>query len=93
MRPVTRGDPIDVTRLEGLIVFDDFEDVYVMDADGSNVRPVAEGKGPEFDGAWAPDRRWIVYRDSRRGINENDGYSIQTSASIRRRSDPSGDTR
>jgi Tol biopolymer transport system component len=72
MRPVVRGEPIDVAGLEGRIVFDDFEDVYVMEADGSNVRPVAGRPGPEFDAAWAPDGRSVVYRDSRRGINEND---------------------
>ena len=38
-RPVARGEPIDVASLEGKIVFDDFEDVFVMDADGTNVRP------------------------------------------------------
>jgi TolB protein len=76
MRPVTTGEPIDVAGLEGRIVFDDFEDVYVMDADGTNVRPLAERRGPEFDAAWAPDGRWIVYRDSRRGINENDEVYI-----------------
>ena len=31
MRPMIRGEPIDVTGLEGSVVFDDFEDVY---ADG-----------------------------------------------------------
>jgi dipeptidyl aminopeptidase/acylaminoacyl peptidase len=71
-RPVARGEPIDVASLEGRIVFDDFEDVYVMNADGTNVRPLADRSGSEFDGAWAPDGRWIVYRDSRRGINTND---------------------
>jgi TolB protein len=71
-RPVARGQPIDVAALDGRIVFDDFEDVYVMEADGSDVHPLADRRGPEFDGAWAPDGRWIVYRDSRRGINEND---------------------
>jgi len=71
-RPVVRGQPIDVANLEGKIVFDDFEDVYVMEADGSSVRPAADRPGPEFDAAWAPDGRSIVYRDSRRGINEND---------------------
>lgn len=70
--PVLVGEPIDVRTLEGRIVFDDFEDVYVMRADGTHVRPVANRRGPEFDGAWAPDGRQIVYRDSRRGINEND---------------------
>ncbi|MGH7357342.1 MAG: TolB family protein, partial [Candidatus Rokuibacteriota bacterium] len=71
-RPVLEGGPIDVAGLEGRIVFDDFEDVFVMDADGTGVRPLADRPGPEFDGAWSPDGRRIVYRDSRRGINEND---------------------
>jgi dipeptidyl aminopeptidase/acylaminoacyl peptidase len=71
-RPVARGEPIDVASLEGTIVFDDFEDIYMMDADGADVRPLTDRSGPEFDGAWAPDGRWIVYRDSRRGINTND---------------------
>jgi Tol biopolymer transport system component len=71
-RPVVVGEPIDVRDLDGRIVFDDFEDVYVMRADGTQVRPVADRRGPEFDGAWAPDGRQIVYRDSRRGINEDD---------------------
>ena len=71
-RPLLRGEPIDLARLEGSIVFDDFEDVYVMEANGTRIRPVTARAGPEFDGAWAPGGRWIVYRDSRRGINEND---------------------
>lgn len=71
-RPVVRGEPIEVARLEGRIVFDDFEDVYVMDASGTGARTVADRKGSEFDGAWSPDGRWIVYRDSRRGVNVND---------------------
>jgi Tol biopolymer transport system component len=75
-RPVVRGEPIDVAGLEGEIVFDDFEDVYVMDADGTNVRPLTTRPGPEFDGAWSPDGRWIVYRDSRRGVNKNDEIYI-----------------
>jgi hypothetical protein len=80
MRPLVRGELIDVAGLEGRIVFDDFEDVYVMDADGTNVRPVADRRGPEFDAAWAPDGRWIVYRDSRRGINENDEIYVARAA-------------
>jgi TolB protein len=71
-RPVLKGESIDVAGLEGRVVFDDFEDVYVMEADGTNVRPVTDREGPEFDGAWAPDGRRIVYRDSRRGINDDD---------------------
>jgi TolB protein len=71
-QPVVSGEPIDVATLEGRIVLDDFEDVFVMHADGTGARRVTRRAGSEFDGAWSPDGRWIVYRDSRRGINEND---------------------
>jgi TolB protein len=66
------GEPIDVRELDGWIVFDDFDDVFVVRADGTGLRPVADRRGPEFDAAWSPDGRRIVYRDSRRGINEDD---------------------
>lgn len=82
---VVAGARIDVAGLEGRIVFDTFEDVFVMEADGTNVRAVADRPGPEFDGAWAPDGRWIVYRDSRRGINEDDEiYVVRPDASSAR---------
>jgi hypothetical protein len=74
--PVVVGEPIDVSTLEGKIVFDDFEDVFVMRADGTKVRAVADRRGPEFDGSWSPNGRWIAYRDSRRGINDNDEIYI-----------------
>jgi TolB protein len=75
-RPVLLGKPIDVRSLDGRIVFDDFEDIYVMQANGSRVQSVVDHPGPEFDADWAPDGRRIVYRDSRRGINENDEIFI-----------------
>lgn len=75
-RPVARGRPIDAARLQGRIVFDDFEDLHVMHADGTNPMRLTARRGPEFDGAWSPDGRWIVYRDSRRGINRNDEIYI-----------------
>ena len=71
--PVSTGEPITVDELSGRIVFDDFEDVFAMDVDGSNVVKVAgDPTGSEFDGAWSPDGEWVVYRDSTRGINEDD---------------------
>ncbi len=76
MVPVVKGEPIDVSTLDGRIVFDDFEDVYVVQADGSGVRPVTRRAGSEFDGAWSPDGKSIVYRDSRRGINDDDEIFI-----------------
>jgi Tol biopolymer transport system component len=69
--PVLVGDSIDISELAGRIVFDDFEDVLTMNVDGSSFRSVA-GMPGHFDGAWSPDGRFIVYRDSRRGINEDD---------------------
>ncbi len=72
-QPIVVGEPIDIADLSGRIVFDDFEDVYAMDVDGSNFVVVAgDPTGSEFDGAWSPDGAWVVYRDSTRGINDDD---------------------
>ena len=93
--PVVTGQPIDVADLSGRILFDDFEDVYAMDVDGSNVVTVAgDPAGPEFDGAWSPDGAWVVYRDSTRGINENDEIAIARPDGSERRivaGDPAND--
>ena len=70
--PVSIGEPIEVADLRGLIVFDDYEDVYAMRPDGTNVVNLTVQAGSEFDGAWSPDGQFVVYRDSRRGINEDD---------------------
>jgi TolB protein len=72
-QPASTGEPIALADLSGRILFDDFEDVFAMDVDGSDVVKVAgDPAGPEFDGAWSPDGEWIVYRDSTRGINADD---------------------
>jgi Tol biopolymer transport system component len=70
--PVARGIPIDVASLTGRIVLSSEDDVFTANADGTSVRRVTRKRGPEFDPAWSPDGEWIVYRDSRRGINQND---------------------
>ena len=70
---VQTGEPIDISSLSGRIVFDDFENVFSMNVDGSDLVEVAnDPTGSEFDGAWSPDGEWIVYRDSTRGINVDD---------------------
>jgi TolB protein len=93
--PVSIGEPIALTALSGRIVFDDFEDVFVMDVDGSNVVKVAgDPSGAEFDGAWSPDGEWVVYRDSTRGINEDDEVFIARADGSERRNitnDPAND--
>lgn len=82
---VVTGAPISIDDLSGRIVFDDFEDVFAMDVDGSNLVRVADAPGAEFDGAWSPDGRWVVYRDSTRGINENDEIFIARADGSERR--------
>ena len=71
--PVVSGTPIALSQLSGRIVTDNFEDVFAMNVDGSAfVRIASSTAGPEFDGSWSPDGKWIAYRDSTRGINEDD---------------------
>ena len=92
---VETGQPITLEELMGRIVFDDFEDVFAMDIDGSDVVKVAgDTAGPEFDGAWSPDGEWVVYRDSTRGINENDEIFVAAADGFERTNitnDPAND--
>jgi len=83
--PVETGAPIDIASLAGRILFDNFEDIYAMDPDGSDVVTVAGAPGPEFDGAWSPDGKWVVYRDSRRGPNNDDEIYIAAADGSSRR--------
>ena len=83
--PVVTGRPIKLADLSGRIVTDDFEDVFAMDIDGSTVVTVAGRPGAEFDGAWSPDGKWVVYRDSTRGINDNDEIFIARADGSQRR--------
>ena len=92
---VSVGVPIDIADLAGRIVFDDFEDVFAMDVDGSNVVTIASNPaGSEFDGAWSPDGEWVVYRDSTRGMNVDDEIFIARADGSERRNltnDPAND--
>ena len=74
--PVSVGEPIDVADLSGRIVFDDFENIFTMRPDGTDVVTLTSQAGAEFDGAWSPDGQYVVYRDSRRGINDDDEIYI-----------------
>ena len=77
--PVVTGTPLSLDELEGRIVFDDYEDLWTMNADATDLRRLGERPGSEFDGAWSPDGRSIAYRDSRRGINEDDEVYVMAS--------------
>ena len=93
--PTLVGTPIALSDLAGRIVFDDFEDLFTMNVDGSDLVTVAGStKGPEFDGAWSPDGQRIVYRDSTRGINQDDEIFVARADGSDRRNltnDPAND--
>src|SRR5438105_1079380 len=69
-RPAART--IRLAALRGRIVFSRRDDIWIANADGSGLRRLTSGRGPEFDPSFSPDGTRIVYRDSRRGINAND---------------------
>ena len=92
---VLTGEPIDIADLSGRIVTDDFEDVFAFDVEGSNFTWIArDPAGSEFDGSWSPDGDWVVYRDSTRGINNDDEIFIASADGTERRNltnDPAND--
>jgi TolB protein len=53
---------IDRTALSGRIVFDNFQDVWSINADGTGLRRLTRSPWPEFDPSWSPDGRFIAYR-------------------------------
>ncbi len=69
--------PLDKSRLTGRIAYSTLSseaatDVYVMRADGSEQKQLTTKPGPEFDPSWSPDGKQLVYRDSSKGINQDD---------------------
>lgn len=45
-------------------------DLYLMDADGSNIRRVTSGPGADGDPAWTPDGRRIIFTSARSGSSQ-----------------------
>src|SRR6266536_1004289 len=54
--------PIDLTALSGRIVFDNFQDVWSINADGNGLRRLTRSPWPEFDPSLSPDGRFSAYR-------------------------------
>lgn len=68
--PATTGH-IDISALTGRIVFsDDINDIWMMNADGSGLTQLTTDPGHDFDPAWSPDGKRIVFRSERDGNNE-----------------------
>jgi len=56
--------------LSGRIAFDNHEDVWTIDADGTNVIRLTDSPGPDFDPSWSPDGTRIAFRSERSGDPE-----------------------
>jgi hypothetical protein len=45
----------DRSSLSGRIAFDNFEDVWTIDADGTGLTRLTHRQGPDLDPSWSPD--------------------------------------
>lgn len=61
-----------MSTLRGRIPLSGDEEVFVANADGTGLVQLTSRPGPEFDAAWSPDGTQVVYRNSRRRINDDD---------------------
>jgi Tol biopolymer transport system component len=57
-------------RVSGRIAFDNFDDVWTIDSDGTHLARLTRSPGPEFDPSWSPDGTQIAYRSERSGEPE-----------------------
>jgi Tol biopolymer transport system component len=60
----------DRSSLSGQIVFDNFDDVWTIDADGTDLTRLTGSPEPEFDPTWSPDGTQIAFRFERNGDPE-----------------------
>src|SRR5262249_31683732 len=54
--------PIDLASLSGRIAFDNIQDVWSINADGTDLEQPTHSPWREFDPSWSPDGRFIAYR-------------------------------
>src|SRR5437867_2718533 len=53
---------IDLAALSGRIVFSNYDDVWIVNADGTDLRRLTHSPWHEFDPSLSPDGRFIAYR-------------------------------
>jgi TolB protein len=59
-----------VTSLSGRIVFDNFSDVWSINANGTGLTRLTRSPEPDFDATWSPDGTRIAFRSERNGDSE-----------------------
>jgi TolB protein len=55
-------------------------DIYLMNADGSDVRPLSEAPGTDQDPTWSPDGARIAFKSDRAGPSERSGNHVWITA-------------
>jgi TolB protein len=58
------------SSLSGRIAFDNFDDVWTINADGTDLTRLTHSPGPDFDPSWSPDGTQIAFRSERSGESE-----------------------
>jgi TolB protein len=58
------------SSLSGRIVFDNHDDVWSINADGTDLTRLTRSPWPEFDATWSPDGTQIAFRSERAGDPE-----------------------
>jgi TolB protein len=56
--------------VSGRIVFDNYQDVWSINADGTDLTRLTHSPGPDFDPSWSPDGTQIAFRSERSGDSE-----------------------
>jgi Tol biopolymer transport system component len=64
------GARIEIGSLRGRIAFDNFDDVWTIDADGTDLARLTHSPGPDFDPSWSPGGPKIAFRRERGGEPE-----------------------
>ena len=64
------GKRSSVTAPSGRIVFDNFRDVWSINADGTGLTRLTRSPRPDFDATWSPDGARIAFRSERNGEPE-----------------------
>src|SRR5206468_10453865 len=60
--PGASESPIDLATLTGRIVFSNYDDVWVVNADGTDLVRLTDSPWHEFQPSLSPDRRLIAFR-------------------------------